>query len=232
MIRSSSHRVSPLNQRVPGKIGCNSTTPGETNSISTPCAAEWPVVRAHWRLNRTLSSEHFYVITGASGAGKSTLLKALGDQGYSFVPEIALALIQEQEQCGGDLFPWTNLHVFMEEVLARNIQAYDAARDLPSPIFFDRAIPECLAHMRLLGLEVKPDLAAEAAKRSYANTVFVAEPWPSPETRTRLFGELVGAARAGSLPLPVDGIYAFDDVVAAFAAHKKPGRNGKILLRP
>lgn len=54
----------------------------------------------------------------------------------------------------------------------------------------------------------------------------------SPETRTRLFGELVGAARAGSLPLPVDGIYAFDDVVAAFAAHMKPGRNGKILLRP
>lgn len=124
-----------------------------------------------------MNSEHFYVITGASGAGKSTLLKALGELGYSVVPEIALAIVQEQEACGGDLFPWTRLQAFMDEVLARNILAHDAAQALPSPVFFDRGIPECLAHMRLLGLEVKPALAEEAAKRGYADTVFVAEPW-------------------------------------------------------
>lgn len=125
-----------------------------------------------------MENQHFYVITGASGAGKSTLLKALRDLGYSVVPEIALTLVQEQEQCGGNLFPWTNLQPFMEEVLVRNIKAYDAAQALPSPVFFDRGIPECLGHMRLLGLEVTPDHAAEAAKRRYADTAFVAEPWP------------------------------------------------------
>ncbi|HEX6039365.1 AAA family ATPase [Longimicrobium sp.] len=124
-----------------------------------------------------MKSERFYVITGASGAGKSTILKALGSLGYSCVPEIALAIVQEQEQCGGTLFPWTHPQAFMEEVLARNIQAYDAAQALPPPVFFDRGIPECLAHMRLLGLRVRPDHVVEAAKRYYARKVFVAEPW-------------------------------------------------------
>lgn len=66
----------------------------------------------------------------------------------------------------------------MEEVFVRNIQAYDAAQALPSPVFFDRGIHECLRHMRLLGLEIKPEHAVETAQRRYANTVFVAEPWP------------------------------------------------------
>lgn len=66
----------------------------------------------------------------------------------------------------------------MEEVLVRNVQAYDAAQKLPSPVFFDRGIPEWSGHMRLLGLEVKPEHKVEPAQRRYANTVFVAEPWP------------------------------------------------------
>lgn len=125
-----------------------------------------------------MSNPRFYVITGASGAGKSTLLKALGDLGHSVVPEVALTLVQEQEQCGGDLFPWTNLQAFMDEVVVRNVKAYDAAQALPPPVFFDRAIPECLGHMRLLGLELKTAHEAAPGQRRYANTVFVAEPWP------------------------------------------------------
>jgi predicted ATPase len=88
--------------------------------------------------DRTLNNQGFYVITGASAAGKSTLLKALGDLGYSVVPEVALTIVQEQEQCGGNLFTWTNLQAFMEEVLIRNVQAYDTAQSLQPPVFFDR----------------------------------------------------------------------------------------------
>lgn len=125
-----------------------------------------------------MKNQRFYVITGSSGAGKSTLLQALGDLGYSVVPEVSLAIVQEQEQCGGNLFPWTNLQAFMEEVLIRNVQAYDAAQALHPPVFFDRGTPECLGHMQLLGLEVAPEHAEELVERRYANTVFVAEPWP------------------------------------------------------
>ena len=66
----------------------------------------------------------------------------------------------------------------MDEVLARNIQAFEAAQCLPAPVFFDRAIPECVAHMRLLGLTVTPRQAAAATEYRYATTVYVAEPWP------------------------------------------------------
>lgn len=118
------------------------------------------------------------MVTGASGAGKSTLIKALGELGYSVVPEVALALVQEQEQCGGNLFPWSQPQAFMEEVLERNIQAYDAAQKLSSPVFFDRGIPECLAHMRLLGLEIRTEHEAGLRQRHYASTVLVAQPWP------------------------------------------------------
>ena len=135
--------------------------------------------------NRSRDETRFYVITGASGAGKSTLLKALGDRGYAVVPEVALALVREQEACGGDLFPWTNLAAFMEAVLAGNLRAYDAARTLRSPVFFDRAVPECLGHMRFLGLEVTDRHVAACRQHRYAGTVFVAEPWPEICRRNR-----------------------------------------------
>lgn len=54
------------------------------------------------------SAERFYVITGASGAGKSTLLAALGELGYSTVPEAALAIVREQQECNGSVLPWVN----------------------------------------------------------------------------------------------------------------------------
>jgi len=122
--------------------------------------------------------QHFHVITGSSGAGKSTLLDALAGLGYSVMPEVALAIVQEQEQCGGDLLPWIKPQAFMETVLERNLQAYDAALKLPPPVFFDRGIPECLGHMELLGLEIPSRLKAESDERRYADNVLVAQPWP------------------------------------------------------
>ena len=120
----------------------------------------------------------FHVISGASGAGKSTLLQALGEKGFSVMREAALAILQEQEQCSGGLHPSTDLQAFMNEVVKRNIDAYDAAMALPPPVFFDRGIPECLGHMRFLGLDVDPSHLAGSLTRRYAATVFVAEPWP------------------------------------------------------
>ncbi len=123
-------------------------------------------------------SKHFHVITGASGAGKSTLLQALRERGFSVMPEAALAILQEQAGRDGGRLPDTGLQAFMNQVVERNIRAYDAALSLPPPVFFDRGIPECLAHMRLLGLVVDPAYLAQAEARRYADNVFVAAPWP------------------------------------------------------
>src|SRR5690606_15807618 len=92
----------------------------------------------------TMSSQHFYVITGASGSGKSTLIAALDDLGYSTVPEAALAIMREQLECNGKALPETDRKAFMEAVLSRSIQDYEAAQSLRAPVFFDRGIPECL----------------------------------------------------------------------------------------
>lgn len=126
--------------------------------------------------------QHFtagcYVITGASGAGKSTLVAALSELGYATVPEAALDVLREQQECNGGILPWVNRPAFMEEVLKRNIRNHQAAQSLRAPVFFDRGIPECLAWLRLSELDLEPHHLAAPAQYRYASTVFVAEPWP------------------------------------------------------
>ncbi|MDM0077991.1 AAA family ATPase [Variovorax sp. J2P1-59] len=123
-------------------------------------------------------AEGYYLITGASGAGKSTLIAALSDLGYATVPEAALTIVREQQECGGNILPWVNRPAFMEAVLERNIRNHQAARSLRAPVFFDRGIPECLAWLQLSGLALEPHHLAAPAQYRYAPTVFVAEPWP------------------------------------------------------
>ncbi|WP_438854497.1 zinc-binding dehydrogenase [Agromyces sp. M3QZ16-3] len=52
------------------------------------------------------------------------------------------------------------------------------------------------------------------------------------DTRSMLFGELMGHVLSGELTLPVAGTYAFDDIAEAVEASTTAGRVGKVLLRP
>ena len=54
----------------------------------------------------------------------------------------------------------------------------------------------------------------------------------SREKRGALMGELVGGIASGSLTLPVERVYALEDIVEAARANQAPGRRGKVLLRP
>ena len=54
----------------------------------------------------------------------------------------------------------------------------------------------------------------------------------SPEKRAALMGELVTGLGSGALTLPVEKVYALDEIADAARANAKPGRRGKILLRP
>lgn len=66
----------------------------------------------------------------------------------------------------------------MEAVLERNIRNHQMAQAWKAPVFFDRGIPECLAWMRLSDLALEAHHLAAPARYRYAQTVFVAEPWP------------------------------------------------------
>lgn len=52
------------------------------------------------------------------------------------------------------------------------------------------------------------------------------------EDKRRLVGELLQRAGNGELRLPVEGIFALDQVADAVRASARPGRGGKVLLRP
>jgi predicted ATPase len=121
-----------------------------------------------------MTSQHLYVITGASGAGKSTLVAALGDLGYSTIPEAALAILREHRERGDKALPATDRAAFMEAVLLRSLDDYEKAHALEPPVFFDRGIPEWLRFASFDGDRCK----AIAAQHRYAGTVFVADPWP------------------------------------------------------
>lgn len=47
----------------------------------------------------------------------------------------------------------------------------------------------------------------------------------------RMLGELVSAAAKGELDLPVDGVFALEQVAEAVRASDEPGRRGKVVLR-
>ncbi|HZY17531.1 MAG TPA: AAA family ATPase [Ramlibacter sp.] len=100
----------------------------------TPCGA-LPVRGGQLRRaapgeNRVLLRSNFYVITGASGGGKSTLVAALSELGYSTVHEAALAVLREQQECGGTALPSVDRAAFFEEVLTRNISNHQAAQTM------------------------------------------------------------------------------------------------------
>ena len=52
------------------------------------------------------------------------------------------------------------------------------------------------------------------------------------QKRVALIGELLRLVASGEISLPVEAIFAFDQIDAALTASAKPGKAGKVLLRP
>ncbi|WP_019204109.1 zinc-binding dehydrogenase [Tsukamurella sp. 1534] len=59
----------------------------------------------------------------------------------------------------------------------------------------------------------------------------VAQEMP-PAKQRELLEEIIRGAAEGTLALPVDGVYPFEEIAQAAAASGRPGRAGKVLLRP
>jgi predicted ATPase len=121
--------------------------------------------------------DNFFVLTGASGAGKSSIIAALKAAGQVCVEEQGRRLVQEALRDGSGATPWQNPGLFMERLLARSVQAFDAVTERSAPVFFDRGIPECLGHARGLPGGVQPHHRDAVARCHYNRCVFVAPPW-------------------------------------------------------
>lgn len=119
--------------------------------------------------------ERFILISGCSGGGKSTLLNALQARGFATVEEPGRRVVAAEQARGGEALPWRDMEAFLRRTLALAVEDFEAARALAGPVFFDRGIIDALS-----GLQHLAGGAPEDASRlyRYAETVFLAPPWP------------------------------------------------------
>ena len=117
-----------------------------------------------------------YVITGAPGTGKTALVESLSHLG-TIVGEPARELIAEHRQSTGERSLDHAPVLFVERLIARSIEKFDAADDTGLNIY-DRALPDCVAYANAFGVDPDAALAAAAARR-YSDPVFVTPPWES-----------------------------------------------------
>ncbi len=115
------------------------------------------------------------IISGPPGSGKTTLLEALAACGQLTRPEVSRQLIREQQACGGRLLPWEDLAGFARECRRRMKEELAAATG-PTPIWFDRGLPDIIAYLRHARLPIPLGLHEEA--RGYSGLVFMTSPWP------------------------------------------------------
>lgn len=115
------------------------------------------------------------IITGAPGTGKSTVLNLLEAEGYPVLPEMARALIAEQQEiANSELLPWKDHPKFGEELFRRQMKQYQEAE--AQTTFYDRGILDNLAYLRRDG-HANAHLEAQARSYPYNKKVFIMPPW-------------------------------------------------------
>lgn len=121
-------------------------------------------------------SERFVVISGCSSGGKSTLCAALAARGFACVPEPGRRIVREEEKTGGDARPWINPRTFAERAIVMARADLTKAARTPGVTFFDRGLVDAAVALAHAG---GPPLTQTLGPvRAYAQTVFLAPPWP------------------------------------------------------
>ncbi|MAU70568.1 MAG: ATPase [Pseudozobellia sp.] len=121
-----------------------------------------------------------FIITGGPGVGKTTLLEEIKRNEMIVIPEIARALIKEQQDIDGDALPWKNKNNYFQKMFNRSIQNFEmVCSDLRNdvPVFFDRSFLDALCYAALEGLAISSEMKSYAEHWRYNNQVFLLPPW-------------------------------------------------------
>ncbi|OKH87104.1 AAA family ATPase [Thalassospira sp. TSL5-1] len=123
--------------------------------------------------------ENLVVLTGGPGAGKTTLINYLNTLGYETSPEIARNVIETQQKQGGTALPWQDNEAYCRLMTEGSMRAWQVGMALaPVTVFFDRGLPDALAHRRLYQLPEDSTLNQVIKTCRYRQTVFILPPWP------------------------------------------------------
>ncbi len=113
------------------------------------------------------------VITGGPGAGKTTLINYLHERGYEISREVARAVIEEQQERGGNALPWGDNEAYAGLMTRGSIRAWQPGMGQdPQTGFFDRCLPDTLAHRELYGLPDAPGLTLHIVPHRHPKSVF------------------------------------------------------------
>lgn len=116
------------------------------------------------------------VITGGPFSGKSTLVQALGERGYTTVPEAAILVIQELTQEHGlegqAIWRASNPEAFQDLIVAKQLEL-EAALDDPDPVFLDRGRLDGIAYCRIYGSAVPPALEQACQTLPYTHVILL-----------------------------------------------------------
>jgi predicted ATPase len=123
------------------------------------------------------SNDHLFVITGGPGTGKTAVLSELQRNGFACVREAAREIIQIQAATGGDAVPWRNMERYSSLMLEQSVTDYLGNQDAKMITFFDRGIPDTVAHYRLALLSLPGQAYEYAQQYRYNNKVFLLPPW-------------------------------------------------------
>ena len=124
-----------------------------------------------------MDSPNLFVVTGGLGCGKTTVLLELEKLGYSYAPEVARQIIQEQVRSGGRALPWDDRELYTKLMLEQSIESYKRHASSSQVTFADRGIPDTLGYARLIGLEDLSAIQSACSDYRYARRVFFAPAW-------------------------------------------------------
>jgi predicted ATPase len=116
-----------------------------------------------------------FVLTGAPGTGKSAILNRLRGA-VRCVDEPAREILAEQRSSGGAGTWDRDRSLFVQLLLQRSIEKYEAAIRSGGKVLFDRGVPDCAVYAIRAGADPEPSLAAAGAFR-YGPEVLFLEPW-------------------------------------------------------
>ena len=121
------------------------------------------------------SASNFIILTGAPGSGKTAILSRLSSE-FRCVDEPAREVLAEQRATGGTGTWDQDTSLFVDLLLQRSIEKYEAARKAGGTVIFDRGVPDCVVYAALAEVDPAPSLAAIDECR-YAPHVLFLEPW-------------------------------------------------------
>ncbi|PQB04538.1 AAA family ATPase [Aureitalea marina] len=118
------------------------------------------------------------VITGGPGSGKTSLINALGDSGYSFLPEVSREVTETAQRAGIDQLFLKDPIQFSQALLEARIEQFHLGQDWKSNyLFYDRGIPDVMAYLDYLGSPYSPHFKELSQSHRY-DRILLLPPWP------------------------------------------------------